>query len=71
MPAKILLPMVGDSTWALGSHTCKPNTGIFTKNLRIINHLINVDLNLDLKSKSYVWVRIKIVNKHGNENIIV
>lgn len=31
-PAKIMDPLTGASTWALGSHKCTINMGIFTKN---------------------------------------
>jgi len=29
-PARIILPAVGASTWAIGSHKCNPYTGSFT-----------------------------------------
>jgi len=34
-PAKTILPRVGLSTWALGNHKWIPNTGIFTKNIKL------------------------------------
>lgn len=39
MPAKIIDPATGASTWALGSHKCTRNRGIFTiKAIIVINH---------------------------------
>jgi len=63
MPAKILLPSVGDSTWAFGSHKCKPKTGILTKNPVINSHLIMAALKLILEKKSYDVINLKIKKK--------
>jgi len=71
MPAKILLPSVGDSTWAFGSHKCKPKTGILTKNPVINSHLIMAALKLILEKKSYELINLKIKKRHGREKIIV
>lgn len=40
MAAKIIEPSKGASTWALGSHRCVINIGIFTRNANIINMII-------------------------------
>lgn len=38
IPAKIILPATGASTWALGSHRWNINIGIFTKKARTQNN---------------------------------
>lgn len=39
IPAKIIDPATGASTWALGSHWCRVYTGNFTKNAPIISRV--------------------------------
>jgi len=71
IPAKILLPIVGDSTWAFGSHKCRLKNGNFTKNLNNKNPFIKNELKKTPSKNSYLSTKIRTKNRHGNENIIV
>ena len=47
-PAKIIEPVNGASTWALGNHKCTPYMGNLTKNADIVRN-ISIDLYKDHK----------------------
>jgi hypothetical protein len=64
--AKIILPAIGASTWALGSQRCDRNIGSFTKN-PLISKILNVEgISIDVWSNinddsglMYISVNIK------------
>lgn len=43
MPARIIDPATGASTWAFGSHKWVRNIGVLTKNAKIISSQQNED----------------------------
>ena len=74
IPAKIIDPPTGASTWALGNHWWKKNIGNFTKNEIIIINIYMLNLNVVRYKKIkfidrelYKFIRIIININKGNE----
>ena len=69
-PAKIILPIVGASTWAFGNQTCKIKIGVFTKNPNNLKKINNEDPDfkkIKLLLKSLILVNKIIIGKAPNK----
>jgi hypothetical protein len=53
MAASTILPAIGASTWAFGSHKCVKNIGNFTKNplIRRIFKLFGIIISYDINAR--------------------
>ena len=50
MPARIIDPATGASTWAFGSQRCTKYKGVFTIKAKIVkNHQMDINLALEVK----------------------
>lgn len=69
-PAKIILPIVGASTWAFGNQTCKIKIGVFTRkpnNLKKINKEDPDFKKIKLLLKSLILVNKIIIGNAPNK----
>ena len=70
-PAKTMEPNTGASTWALGNHMWKKNTGNLTKKAKIKNTLIQLNFishDWCIISEEIIWsFKDKIRTKRGRD----
>lgn len=71
MAAKIIEPSKGASTCALGNHRCNIYIGVFTKNANIMNIIIGNFVKITLDNINDKFIHIIILNKRGNDAVIV
>lgn len=76
IPARIIDPATGASTWALGSHRCRKNIGAFAKNAikSDIDHqkLMDGDRWVEIIENSWDWMgAIKILRSKGRDAVMV
>jgi len=79
MPAKIMEPNTGASTWAKGSHKCTPYIGSFTKNPRVkdTDRTTEIEVNLPFISTINEYAiglyryEALTADKRGTDEIIV
>lgn len=76
IPARIMDPATGASTWALGSHRWRKNIGALAKNAinRDIDHqkLIDGDREVEIMENSWDWIGvIRMFKSKGREAVIV
>ena len=76
IPARIIDPATGASTWALGSHKWRKNIGAFAKNAinSEIDHqkLIDGDNWVEIIENSWDWIGvIKMFNRRGKDAVMV
>ena len=75
IPAKIIEPPTGASTWALGSHWCTKYIGNFTKKA-VTENIIKIGTlwtqlefteRKNIELEQFSWIIIIIVNNRGRE----
>jgi len=79
MPARIMEPNTGASTWAKGSHKCTPYIGNFTKNPKVkeIDRATEIELSPPFTSiingdiKGLHKYKILMAERRGTDEIVV